>query len=44
MKNQFKSTNNWANSEIAKKMKLYSYAWIQTLASKVYISAWVEAK
>ncbi len=44
MENQFESANNWANTEVAKKMRSYSYTWTQTPAGKAYKSAWIEAK
>lgn len=44
MENQFESAHDWANQEVQKKIRSYSYAWTQSPAGKAYTSAWAEAK
>lgn len=44
MEVQFESAYDWANQEVVKKIRSYSYAWTQTPAGKAYESAWLEAK
>ena len=40
----FAAAYDWANAEVAKKMRAYSRAWFQSPAGRAYEEAWTSAK